>query len=130
MKNDRFESFEEFWPFYVRQHAKKTTRTLHAVGTTAGVLVAAYALWTKRPWLIALAPVLGYGGAWIGHFFVENNKPATFTYPAWSFRADFVMLSKIFAGTMDAEVDRVLREEAADVTTATSHAKSEPLTVS
>lgn len=131
MKNGRFESFEEFWPFYVKEHSKKATRTLHAVGTTAGILVAAYALWTKRPWLIALAPVLGYGGSWIGHFFVEKNTPATFTYPAWSFRGDFRMLSKIYAGTMDAEVERVLREEAEKNASASNGSSaSEPLTVS
>src|SRR5262249_47262497 len=113
METPRMMSFEEFWPYYVTQHQKKATRTLHFVGTTASMLCVAGGLLTKRRWLLGLAPVVGYGAAWIGHFFVEKNKPATFTHPLWSLRADFVMWTKIVTGTMDAEVERVLAEERA-----------------
>src|SRR5687767_13686916 len=103
MAAERYQSFEEFWPYYVREHAQKTTRTLHFVGTTAAVACAAAAavLGKKKLWL--LAPVLGYGPAWVGHFFVEKNRPATFTYPLWSLLADFKMWSLIARGEMDAE---------------------------
>jgi hypothetical protein len=115
MSNDekRFESFEEFWPFYVREHAKKSTRTLHFIGTTAAVTCAAAGVLLRKKWMVAVAPVFGYGPAWVSHFFIEGNKPATFKYPRWSLMADFVMWGKIARGEMDAEVERVLAEEAA-----------------
>ncbi len=109
----RFQSFEEFWPFYVKEHSKKSTRVLHFVGTTAAMACLAGGLLTKRRWLLAVAPFAGYGPAWISHFFIENNRPATFKYPLWSLKADLVMWSKMAAGKMDAEVARVLADEAA-----------------
>jgi hypothetical protein len=93
----RLTTFEEFWPFYVSQHSRASTRALHFAGTTmvlgslaAGALVA--------PWCALLAPVLGYGPAWIGHFFFEKNRPATFEYPLYSFAGDWVMFCDILRG--------------------------------
>ncbi len=108
-----FGSFEEFWPFYVKEHSKKATRILHFVGTTAAGACVLGGLLTKRRWLLAVAPVVGYGPAWIGHFFIEKNRPATFQHPLWSLRADGVMWWKTLTRTMDAEVERVLAEERA-----------------
>ncbi len=103
----RFESFEEFWPFYVREHSKKLTRQFHFVGTSLALGCAAGALVTRHKWLLLVAPVAGYGPAWLSHFFIEKNRPATFTYPRWSLMADFVMWGKMVAGTMDDEVAAV-----------------------
>ena len=111
MADHEFSSFEEFWPFYVKEHSKKTTRMLHFAGTTAAMACVAGAVLLKKRWLLLAAPVVGYGPSWIGHFFVEKNRPATFKYPLWSLRADFVMWGKIVRGEMDAEVERVLAEE-------------------
>ncbi len=108
----RFQSFEEFWPFYVKEHSKKSTRVLHFVGTTAAMACLAGGLLTKRRWLLAVAPFAGYGPAWISHFFIEGNKPASFKYPLYSLRADLVMWSKMVRFQMTEEVERVLREEA------------------
>ena len=73
--------------------------------------------------MLALAPVLGYGSAWIGHFFVEGNVPAAFGHPLWSLRADMRMWTKIVAGTMDAEVERVMADaQAADAASAEDEA--------
>jgi hypothetical protein len=105
------ESFEEFWDFYVGEHKKPATRALHFVGTTAAVACVAGGLLTKRRWLLLVAPFAGYGPAWASHFFIEKNKPASFTYPLWSLQADFVMWWKIASRQMQAEVDRVIRQE-------------------
>ncbi|WVQ93518.1 hypothetical protein IAU59_000592 [Kwoniella sp. CBS 9459] len=40
---------------------------------------------------IAGGVVGAYAFAWISHFFVEKNRPATFTYPVWSLRGDLKM---------------------------------------
>jgi hypothetical protein len=105
---DRLTSFEEFWPFYVSQHSRASTRAWHFAGTTMVLLsLAAGAL--VAPLWAALAPLVGYGPAWIGHFFCERNRPATFTYPLWSLRGDFRMYALMLAGRMGPEVDRARR---------------------
>ena len=105
-------NFEEFWRFYVKEHRKKSTRIFHFVGTTAAIGCLAGGLLTKRRWLLAVAPLVGYGPAWMSHFFVEGNKPASFTHPLWSLQADLVMWWKTIRREMDAEVDRILADEA------------------
>jgi hypothetical protein len=100
----RIATFREFWPYYVREHSRPLTRGLHYVGTGGLLALAATALATRRPALLALLPVVGYGFAWAAHFFVEKNRPATFTYPLWSLGADFVMFGKMLRGRMHEEV--------------------------
>jgi hypothetical protein len=103
----RIQSFEEFWPFYVGEHRHPLNRALHYAGTSAALCTAAAGVCTLNPLLIAAAPVVGYGPAWIGHFLVEGNRPASFTYPLWSFRADMKMLGLAVRGKMSAEVTRL-----------------------
>jgi hypothetical protein len=122
MAEREIKSFEEFWPYYVGEHKKKATRILHFVGTTAAMGCVAGGLLTKRKWLLAVAPFAGYGPAWISHFFIEKNKPATFTYPLWSLQADFVMWWKTIKGEMQAEVDRVVAAEEAQAKKAAEEA--------
>ena len=104
----RLPSFEEFWPYYVAQHSRAATRRLHFAGTTM-VLGALAAAVLVSPWWALAAPVVGYGPAWIGHFFVEKNRPATFTYPLWSLRGDFRMYGLMLVGRMRPEVERALK---------------------
>lgn len=93
-------SFEEFWPHYLREHSGRRTRALHYIGT-ALVIVAALALGLSGNWWWLLAmPLAGYGFAWFAHFFVEKNRPATFTYPWWSLRSDFRMFFLAVTGRL------------------------------
>ncbi len=112
MAEREFQSFEEFWPFYVKEHQKKATRIFHFAGTTAVMACLAGAVLLRKRSLLLLAPVVGYGPAWFSHFLVEKNRPATLSHPLWSLRADLVMWSKMVRGEMDAEVERVLSAEA------------------
>lgn len=101
----RLRSFEEFWPFYVAQHLSPINQRLHFAGTTlVGVSVVAGVV--LAPHWYALAPIAGYGFAWIGHFLFERNRPATFTYPLWSLRGDFRMYRMMLLGRMPGEVAR------------------------
>ncbi|HEV8502561.1 MAG TPA: Mpo1-like protein [Casimicrobiaceae bacterium] len=94
----RFATFAEFYPFYLGEHANPVCRRLHVAGTlaTLAALIAA-AVTRDARWLVA-APLVGYGFAWIGHFFYERNRPATFRHPLYSLAADFVMFSDVLRG--------------------------------
>ena len=106
MSNTDFRSFDEFWPYYLREHSKGATRALHFAGTTVAMVAVAAGVVLRRPALLIAAPVVGYGMSWIGHFFVEKNRPATFKYPLWSFQGDMKMWGMIVSGTLDAEIER------------------------
>jgi hypothetical protein len=102
--NRSIRSYTEFWPYYLQEHARPETRALHYFGTTAAVLFVLAALATGRWWIAVLALVAGYGPAWIAHFFVEKNRPATFTYPIWSIVSDFRMAWSWVTGHLGEEL--------------------------
>ena len=106
MSEQRIKSFEEFWPFYLSQHAHPLCRKLHFVGTTLALGSVAAALSTGQLWMLAGAPLAGYGFAWVGHFIIEKNRPATFTYPLWSLQGDAVMWWKMLTRTLEADLER------------------------
>jgi hypothetical protein len=106
-REDRIKDFEEFWPYYVREHRKARCRLLHFIGSALGLVCLVSTVVTGNLWFIPLGLALGYGFAWSGHFFVESNKPATFQYPLWSFRADWKMWRLMLLRRMREEVERV-----------------------
>jgi hypothetical protein len=93
-----FGSFEQFYPFYLSEHANRTCRRLHFAGTSLVILIALSALVSGHWSLLWLMPVFGYGFAWVGHFYFEKNRPATFKYPFYSLLGDFVMYKDIWSG--------------------------------
>jgi hypothetical protein len=103
----KFSSYEEFWPFYLSQHSRRGTRFWHFIGTSTVFFWIILAVWKANAWLLLPAPVTAYGFAWYGHFFIENNKPATFGHPLWSLRADFRMYGLMLTGRLDAELERL-----------------------
>ena len=104
--------FSEFWPHYVREHGRPATRRLHFAGTLFAVVCLILAIAMRQPWWFFAAPLVGYGPAWIGHFFVEHNRPATFRHPWWSLLGDLRMFWLMLTGRMGREIDR-LRKRAA-----------------
>ncbi len=109
MPQREYNSFSEFWPHYVAEHSKPSTRLLHLIGTTIAVSCVVLFVVIGRWWLFPLALIPGYGAAWIGHFFIEKNKPATFQYPLWSFIGDYKMIWLMLTGRIGAEVERYAR---------------------
>jgi hypothetical protein len=102
----KIETYHEFWLYYLREHGKRETRALHFLGTALAIVLFAAAV-HYRDWTFALGAVIsGYLFAWIGHFFVERNKPATFTYPLWSLISDFRMFFTFLAGGLEGEYRR------------------------
>ncbi len=108
MRDRKLKTFEGFWPYYLGEHLHPTNRALHFIGTSLVYGMVALALVQSPRWL-AVAPFVGYGFAWIGHFFVERNRPATFTYPLWSLRGDFRMHARMLTGRLRLDLDRIRR---------------------
>lgn len=104
-------SYAEFWPVYLGEHSHALTRRLHVVGTLGAALCLIAAVIMRSWWLVLAAPVFAYGLAWVGHFFVERNRPATFRHPLWSLRADFHMVGLALGGRLEAEIARHLPEQ-------------------
>lgn len=93
-----FNSLKEFYPYYLKEHSDLTCRRLHFAGTSLIFLIIIGALFSGRLGLLLFIPLAGYGFAWVGHFFFEKNKPATFKYPFYSLASDFIMYFDILKG--------------------------------
>ncbi len=93
-----FSSFREFYPFYLGEHRNRVCRRLHFVGSLCVLAIIAVAITTGRPAWLWLAPVAGYGFAWVGHFVFEKNRPATFRHPLYSLAGDWVMFFDVLRG--------------------------------
>ncbi|ADO68552.1 DUF962 domain-containing protein [Stigmatella aurantiaca] len=104
--SERIATYAEFWPFYLREHSKPVTRWLHFVGTSLGLGIAVTAVRLGKGSLIPAALVSAYGLAWVGHFGIEKNRPATFKYPLWSFISDFRMLGLMAVGQLGPHLER------------------------
>lgn len=96
--HNRFNTFSEFYPYYLEEHRNTTCRVLHFVGSWLVLGVIAFSIWRGDYRWLLLVPVIGYGFAWIGHFFFEKNKPATFKYPFYSLMGDWVMWKDLLIG--------------------------------
>ena len=96
----RYASFREFYPFYLGEHANRTSRRLHVCGTLLALGLAATALLTRRLALLWAVPVAGYAFAGVGHYFFEKNAPATVAHPLYSLCGDFAMLYEVLTGRM------------------------------
>lgn len=105
-------NFKEFWDFYVSEHRRTETRVLHFVGSMIGLAILAGLIWSGNWYFFPLAFVPAYAFAWVSHFFVEHNTPATFKYPLWSFAGDWKMIWLMLNGKMPAEVRRVCGKKA------------------
>ena len=99
MSNDqRYKTFADFYPFYLDEHKNRVSRRLHFVGTSIALIILVTAVVTQSWWLLVAALIQGYAFAWVGHFFFERNRPATFKYPAYSLMGDWRLWWEILSG--------------------------------
>ncbi|MGB9122947.1 MAG: DUF962 domain-containing protein [Candidatus Angelobacter sp.] len=104
MPPQEFASYEDFFTFYLHEHSDARNRAMHAIGTLLGLATLIVAFAVGHPWYALLWPVVSYAFAWIGHFVIEGNKPATFGHPFWSLISDFRMLGLMFTGRLKARM--------------------------
>jgi hypothetical protein len=112
--SDRIKSYQEFWPYYLREHSKPATRKIHLAGTASAIGLIGLGVATGQPWLPLAGLGAGYGSAWTAHAFIEKNKPATFKYPLWSLVSDFKMLGHWVTGTLHTEVEKHIGPQATE----------------
>ena len=93
-----FRTFADFYPFYLGEHRNPMCRRLHFIGTSIAAVLLVSAVVTQYWWLIAVALVEGYAFAWVGHYFFEHNRPATFSHPWYSLAGDFVLFRDMLSG--------------------------------
>jgi hypothetical protein len=98
MKSSHFASFREFYPYYLQEHANRTSRRLHVAGTLLAIALTLFALATAHWWWLLLVPLAGYLPAWAGHYLFEGNQPATFRHPLYSLRGDLRLLAETLSG--------------------------------
>ncbi|WP_373086347.1 Mpo1-like protein [Sneathiella sp.] len=103
---NKIQTYAEFWPYYLREHSSPKGRHLHYLGTTLALFALILAIVLQMPSLILLALICGYGPAWIAHFYIEKNRPATFSYPFWSLLSDFRMYFTWLSGKLPRELEK------------------------
>ena len=104
--NRRVATYRDFWPYYLQEHSKPATRAIHFAGTGLSLLSLAALIATGNLWFALGAAVGGYGPAWTARFFVEHNRPATFTYPLWSLFSDYRMTFRWLTGGLKSDLAR------------------------
>ena len=95
---EKYKTFKDFYPYYIEEHSKPKTKLLHFIGTSISLFFLVQLVRTFDPFYLIYALLSGYGFAWVAHFFIEKNKPATFTYPFYSFIGDHKMFVEILMG--------------------------------
>jgi hypothetical protein len=109
MAEKKYTTFWDFYPYYLTEHSLPANRTLHFIGTSIVICLLITGIVTGKPMTFIFIPIAGYGFAWFGHFFLEKNRPATFTYPFYSLASDFVMFWHILTGQIGRKVEEAHR---------------------
>jgi hypothetical protein len=104
--NRPIRTYREFWPYYLQEHSRPQTRAIHYAGTAFAIANFLAYVATGDLWFVLGAVVSGYAFAWVGHFFIEKNRPATFTYPVWSLVSDFRMAWRWASGRLGPDLER------------------------
>jgi hypothetical protein len=93
-----FQTFADFYPFYLGEHSDRHCRRMHFLGSSLGLVCLIMLVVTGNPLYLLYGLLAGYACAWIGHFVFEKNKPASFKRPLYSFMGDWVMYKDMWLG--------------------------------
>lgn len=104
-----YQTFQDFYPFYLKEHSNKTCKIFHFIGTSLVFFLLAYGLISSAYKVLWFVPIAGYGFAWIGHYVFEKNRPATFKHPFYSLRGDFTMFWHLLTGRLSFQTGAALK---------------------
>ncbi len=107
-------AFPAFYEMYLDEHRHPVSRLLHYVGNWLAIVIALGAAFFSVWRLLWLLPLVGYGFAWVGHFFFERNRPATFRHPFFSLAGDWAMWWQITCGQLNLRDPRSTRPQKSD----------------
>jgi hypothetical protein len=110
-KEKKYETLKEFWPYYLSEHQHPVNRASHFIGSAGALFWLGKSIKARKPSYLLLALLNGYGFAWLGHFFIEKNRPATFKHPLKSFVCDWAMFACILSGKIEQEMKKVTGDE-------------------
>lgn len=99
-----------FYDFYLDEHQNMACRRLHFAGSSFGLIGLAKSVKNRSAKPLIKGIAAGYACAWVGHFFFEKNKPASFKFPLKSFASDFRMYADVLRGNLslrDRKFDKV-----------------------
>lgn len=99
-------TFEEFWAWYARMHARPATQRAHAVGTLSCLALVVAGAWLRAPALVMLGPLVDYAIAQASHRAFEQNRTTPWRRQTWHTRAELRMLRLVLSGRMAREVER------------------------
>ena len=91
---------QNFYSFYLAEHQNIACRRLHFAGSSFGLLGFAKSVKDRSVKPVLKGIAAGYACAWVGHFFFEKNKPASFKFPLKSFASDFRMYGDVLRGNL------------------------------
>ena len=101
---------QKFYEFYLAEHQNIACRRLHFAGSSFGLLGLAKSIKNRSAKPVLKGIAAGYACAWVGHFFFEKNKPASFEFPLKSFVSDFRMYGDVLRGKLslkDTKFDKI-----------------------
>ncbi|WCL48953.1 DUF962 domain-containing protein [Leptospira sp. GIMC2001] len=101
-----YKTLKEFWPYYLSEHSNPTNRLLHFIGSWIAIGFLICTIYTLNAFFLIGAVLSGYAFAWVGHFLIEKNRPATFKYPFKSLVSDWIMFYYILTGQIQKELDK------------------------
>ena len=96
----KLDNLKDFYVFYLNEHSRVWCRIMHYIGSSLVILILGAVVYSQMWIYLLLIPVAGYGFAWVGHFFIEKNRPATFQYPFYSLLSDWIMYFSFLTGQL------------------------------
>ena len=96
----RYDRFADFYPVHLAMHSHPTNRRLHLLGNALALGALAYAIVARSPWTLLAMPALANGLAFIGHRFLQKDKPGVAQYPVWGTIGNWVMTKDVVFGKL------------------------------